>query len=141
MDANGNLLVQSEKPDLEIPLDETTECAAFHKKPSSKSHSQSSHEASAETNKLSSHSHLSEPSLKKSESEVKAKPPVPTFNEKPEATSLAKLEADSFTPIKSLNTFMFDWIIKARVTKKHGKRSWVNNRGEGTLLNIELIDF
>ena len=25
----------------------------------------------------------------------------------------------TYTPIKSLNTFLFDWKIKARVTKKH----------------------
>jgi ssDNA-binding replication factor A large subunit len=46
----------------------------------------------------------------------------------------------SYTPIKSLNTFLFDWKIKARVTKKHNKKSWKNNRGQGTLLNVELID-
>jgi hypothetical protein len=49
-------------------------------------------------------------------------------------------EDQSFTPIKSLNTFLFDWKIKARVTKKHAKKSWKNSRSEGTLLNIELID-
>ena len=49
-------------------------------------------------------------------------------------------EASQFTPIKSLNTFLFDWKIKARVTKKLPKKSWKNQRGEGTLLNIELID-
>ena len=30
--------------------------------------------------------------------------------------------SDSYTPIKSLNTFLFDWKIKARVTKKHNKK-------------------
>ena len=35
---------------------------------------------------------------------------------------------------------MFDWKIKARVTKKHNKKTWKNNRGQGTLLNVELID-
>ena len=30
------------------------------------------------------------------------------------------------TPIKSLNTFLFDWKIKARVTKKHQKKAWKN---------------
>ena len=48
--------------------------------------------------------------------------------------------SDSYTPIKSLNTFLFDWKIKARVTKKHNKKTWKNNRGQGTLLNVELID-
>lgn len=45
-----------------------------------------------------------------------------------------------YTPIKALNTFLFDWKIKARVTKKHAKKSWKNSRSEGTLLNVELID-
>ena len=49
--------------------------------------------------------------------------------------------ASQYTPIKSLNTFLFDWKIKARVTKKLPKKSWKNARGAGTLLNIELIDF
>jgi ssDNA-binding replication factor A large subunit len=35
---------------------------------------------------------------------------------------------------------LFDWKIKARVTKKHSKKAWKNNRGCGSLLNIELID-
>lgn len=37
--------------------------------------------------------------------------------------------SDSYTPIKSLNTFLFDWKIKARVTKKHNKKTWKNTRG------------
>ena len=49
-------------------------------------------------------------------------------------------EDQSFTPIKALNTFLFDWKIKARVTKKHAKKVWKNSRSEGTLLNVELID-
>lgn len=31
-----------------------------------------------------------------------------------------------YTPIKSLNTFLFDWKIKARVTKKHQIRNYTN---------------
>lgn len=45
-----------------------------------------------------------------------------------------------YTPIKSLNTFLFDWKIKARITKKHPKKQWKNAKGAGSLLNIELID-
>jgi len=45
-----------------------------------------------------------------------------------------------FTPIKDLNTFLFDWKIKARLTKKHNLKTWQNNKGHGTLLNVELID-
>lgn len=45
-----------------------------------------------------------------------------------------------YTPIKSLNTFLFDWKIKARVTKKHPMKTYKNERGGGKILNIELID-
>lgn len=45
-----------------------------------------------------------------------------------------------YTPIKSLNTFLHDWKIKARVTKKHQMRFYKNARGDGSILNIELID-
>jgi replication factor A1 len=50
------------------------------------------------------------------------------------------MNVDQYTPIKSLNTFLFDWKIKARVTKKHAKKTWKNAKGEGQILNIELID-
>jgi replication factor A1 len=33
-----------------------------------------------------------------------------------------------------------DWKIKARVTKKQAMKSYKNARGEGHILNIELID-
>lgn len=45
-----------------------------------------------------------------------------------------------YTPIKSLNNYNHDWRIKARVTKKHEKRSWRNAKSEGWVLNIELMD-
>jgi ssDNA-binding replication factor A large subunit len=32
------------------------------------------------------------------------------------------------------------WRIKARITKKGEKRIYRNNKGEGSLLNIELMD-
>lgn len=56
------------------------------------------------------------------------------------AAAILNPDGESYTPIKSLNTFLFDWKIKARVTKKHNKKTWKNNRGQGTLLNVELID-
>lgn len=49
-------------------------------------------------------------------------------------------QQNMYTPIKSLNTFLFDWKIKGRVTKKQAKKSWKNAKGTGTLLNIEIID-
>jgi replication factor A1 len=47
---------------------------------------------------------------------------------------------EPYTPIKALSTFNYDWRIKARVTKKGERRSWKNQRSEGYLLNIELMD-
>lgn len=45
-----------------------------------------------------------------------------------------------FTPIAALNTMNQDWKIKARITKKGQVRHWKNFKGEGDLLNIELMD-
>lgn len=45
-----------------------------------------------------------------------------------------------YTPIKSLNTFLFDWKIKARVTKKFDLKTWKNAKSEGHVMNVELID-
>jgi len=39
-----------------------------------------------------------------------------------------------------LNSFNFDWRIKARVTKKHPRKQWKNAKSAGSLLNIELMD-
>ena len=43
-------------------------------------------------------------------------------------------------PIKALNQFNTDWCIKARVLKKAPLRSYRNAKGEGVILNIDLID-
>ena len=47
---------------------------------------------------------------------------------------------EPYTPIKALSTFNYDWRIKARCTKKCEVRRWKNQRSEGYLLNIELMD-
>ena len=43
-------------------------------------------------------------------------------------------------PIKALNQFSVDWVIKGRVVKKGNIRSWKNARGEGKLISIDIID-
>lgn len=43
-------------------------------------------------------------------------------------------------PIRVLNQFSVDWKIRARVTKKGELKQWRNQKGEGVLLNIDLID-
>jgi replication factor A1 len=46
-----------------------------------------------------------------------------------------------FIPIQKLRPFMGGrWRIKARLTKKGEKRNYKNAKGEGSLLNIELMD-
>lgn len=47
---------------------------------------------------------------------------------------------DMYTPIRVLNQFSSDWRIRARVTKRDEPRQWRNQRGEGHLFNLELID-
>ena len=47
---------------------------------------------------------------------------------------------DVYTPIRVLNQFSTDWRIRARVTKKGEQKQWKNQKGEGVLMNIELID-
>jgi replication factor A1 len=32
------------------------------------------------------------------------------------------------------------WRIKCRIAKKNDRRTWRNDRGEGYLLNVELVD-
>ena len=47
---------------------------------------------------------------------------------------------DAYMPVKALNQFSSDWIIKIRVVKKSEVRSWANERGSGKLVNFDLID-
>ena len=53
---------------------------------------------------------------------------------------IAERDLDQYTPIKAVSTYNNDWIIKARVSKKFNVKTWKNARGEGKLLNIELVD-
>ena len=48
--------------------------------------------------------------------------------------------SDPYTPIKVLNQFSTDWKLRARVTKKDEPRQWRNAKGEGYLMNVEIID-
>lgn len=45
-----------------------------------------------------------------------------------------------YMPISALNSYCSDWIFKARVLKKPPVRNYKNQRGEGQILNIDLID-
>jgi hypothetical protein len=44
-----------------------------------------------------------------------------------------------YLPIGALNTFSQDWRIKARLLKK-SQRTYKNDRGEGHILSLDLID-
>lgn len=45
-----------------------------------------------------------------------------------------------YTPIKALSTFIYDWKIKARLTKKGMRKTYKNQRSEGYFMNVELMD-
>ena len=42
--------------------------------------------------------------------------------------SAKELPPDAYMPVKALNQFSCDWIIKIRVVKKGEVRSWCNDR-------------
>ena len=48
--------------------------------------------------------------------------------------------ASQHMPIKALNQFNTEWCIKARVLKKADMRNYRNDKGEGCILNLDLID-
>jgi replication factor A1 len=46
----------------------------------------------------------------------------------------------SIYPIEGLSPYQNNWTVKARVTHKSEIRTWVNQRGEGKLFNVTLMD-
>lgn len=46
----------------------------------------------------------------------------------------------SIYPIEGLSPYQNNWTIKARVTQKSDIRTWSNQRGEGKLFNVTLMD-
>lgn len=44
------------------------------------------------------------------------------------------------SPIASLTPYQNKWVIRARVTKKTNIREWKNNKGEGKLFSMDLMD-
>jgi replication factor A1 len=51
------------------------------------------------------------------------------------------VNSESFIPVKSLNPQSnADWVIKVRVIKRYEKRTWSNDKGQGLLMNVDLMD-
>ncbi|KAJ7074076.1 hypothetical protein C8F01DRAFT_1099155 [Mycena amicta] len=72
-------------------------------------------------------------------------PPQPaaaTSNPKPRpaAPVLANTNHGSIYPIEGLSPYQNNWTIKARVTQKSDLKSYSNQRGEGNLFNVTLMD-
>ncbi|KAF5373748.1 hypothetical protein D9758_000878 [Tetrapyrgos nigripes] len=58
------------------------------------------------------------------------------YNPKP----AAKNAKNSWFPIEALSPYQNNWTIKARCTQKSDWRTWSNNKGEGKLFNVTLMD-
>ena len=43
-------------------------------------------------------------------------------------------------PIKALNQFNSEWCIRARILKKAPLRTYSNAKGDGVILNLDLVD-
>jgi len=56
------------------------------------------------------------------------------------ATPVTSKPSSFYMPIKALNQFSNDWVIKARVVKKAPVKTWTNAKSSGQLLNFDLVD-
>lgn len=50
------------------------------------------------------------------------------------------MNSDDYMPINAINTFTRDLSFKARVIKKPPLRSYKNEKGDGKIFTIDLID-
>lgn len=68
--------------------------------------------------------------------------PLADIGSKPIHTRLGASEKSgrSIFPIEGLSPYQNNWTIKARVTQKSDVRMWSNQRGEGKLFNVTLMD-
>jgi replication factor A1 len=70
---------------------------------------------------------------------VQQQPPkAPPARQQPPAQRGAR--PGSIYPIEGLSPYQNNWTIKARVTQKSDIKTWSNQRGEGKLFNVTLMD-
>jgi len=59
---------------------------------------------------------------------------------KPQQTNSSTAKFPNIHAIDQLNPYQNNWTIKARVSYKSDMRKWSNQRGEGQLFNVNLLD-
>lgn len=75
----------------------------------------------------------------KSESSYKSKPATPQQTNRPPVLARSN-STGNVVPVSSLNPYISKWTIRARVTVKGDIRRWSNDRGEGCLFSVDLLD-
>lgn len=55
-------------------------------------------------------------------------------------SAAAGRQGRSIYPIEGLSPYQNNWTVKARVTHKSEVKTWSNQRGEGKLFNLTLMD-
>lgn len=73
---------------------------------------------------------------------ARANPVAPTRNFAANSSNLndSVLDGRHSQPISSLTPYQNKWVIKARVTSKSTIRTWSNQKGEGKLFSMDLMD-
>ncbi|TFK54656.1 replication factor-a protein [Heliocybe sulcata] len=66
--------------------------------------------------------------------------PVPHAQSRQQSSAKVGGKANSIYPIEGLSPYQNNWTIKARVTQKTDVKTWSNQRGEGKLFSVTLMD-